>query len=107
MNRFNLVACVLLAAHCLLLLPDFTTMQAMAQPREQPAGILSLLKAGQSVGLKNDYGHWTLTVATGIPQSYRVEKLGRDHLVVVDITGVRRFHIPHTAISAVIELKVP
>lgn len=71
-------------------------------------GVLSSLKVGQPVSLKENIDSYQLTIIEGdlhIPQSHRVIEVGADWIVIEDVTGLNEASIPLTSIKAVIRFK--
>lgn len=79
-----------------------STMDLTAQEK----GFLSILKVGQSVGLKEASGRYEVTIFDGIPQGYKVIQVGQDFVVVEDVSGITELHIPIYSIKCITKLKV-
>ena len=78
--------------------------------QEQPKtiGVLSTLKVGQAVNLKEGGERYLITVIDGemnLPQPHKVLQIGTDWVVVEDFTGFNQTRIPITSIKAVVHFK--
>jgi len=70
-------------------------------------GILSVLKEGQSVNVKEVAGRYEITLIEDVPLSHKVIEVGADYVVVEDVAGVTETRIPVYSIKAIVRLKVP
>ena len=78
--------------------PTATSQPAPAAPRT----VLSPLKAGQAVTLKEKGSFWEISVLQDSAQTgHRVVEVADDHIVVTDDGGLIETRIPLTAIRAV------
>lgn len=87
-----------------------STFTATGQaPAEKQPNILSVLKEGQPVSIKEVSGRYDITTLEGVPvvQGYKVLTIGSDYLVVQDISGINEIHIPVYSIKAIIRVKLP
>ena len=78
-------------------------------PVEKQPNILSVLKEGQPVSIKEVSGRYDITTLVGVPgvQGHKVLMIGSDYLVVQDISGITEIHIPMYSIKAIIRVKLP
>lgn len=97
-----LFACFLVFAQ-----PGSTTAQ---DNQDQPASskFLNRLKPGQSVGLKEVEGRFSLTVFPGRSQivGHRVVFVAEDHIVVKDLAGVTETAIPVYSVTSIVTVRV-
>lgn len=93
----------------LLAVISFATFNATGQAPEKRHHVLSVLKEGQPVSLKEVQGRYEIGTIEGIaaPQGYKVIEIGDDFLVVQDITGINEIHIPVFSIKAITKVKPP
>jgi len=71
-----------------------------------PAGLLSVLKPGQTVGLSECGAAYELTISTTkILSKYKVAKVGRDYVVLNSQPKLIDIRIPVTSIRAIIHMK--
>ena len=86
----------------------FLTPILAQQEQPKPAGVLSTLKVGKAVNLKDDGQRYLITVIDGemnLPQSHKVLEVGTDFIVLEDFTGFNETRIPLTSIKAVVHFK--
>ena len=78
-------------------------------PVKPQIGVLSILKAGQSVNLKDIAGRYEIsTYDDGLTAlSHRVIEVGPDFVTVEDIAGVAETRIPIFSIKSFVRFKVP
>lgn len=78
-------------------------------PIEKQPNILSVLKEGQPVSIKEVSGRYDITTMEGVPvvQGHKVLTIGSDYLVVQDISEIHEIHIPVYSIKAIIRVKLP
>ena len=83
------------------------SVTAQASAEKQP-NILSVLREGQPVSIKEVSGRYDITTLEGVPvvQGYKVLTIGSDYLVVQDISGINEIHIPLWSIKAIIRVKL-
>ena len=91
-------------AVCLLGLGSITTGQAPGQQRRE---FLAVLKAGQSVLIKEVAGRFTISMLDDDPGSlsHKIVEVGTDYLTVEDIAGVQQTRIPVYSVSSIVRLK--
>ena len=91
----------------LLVLGVLTIMAQTPADRHRP--FLAVLKAGQSVSMKDVSGKYEISTVEGVAavQGHKVVEIGSDFVVVQDIFGVTESRIPVHSIKAIIRLKVP
>ena len=81
----------------------------MAQQEEtKPTGVLSKLKVGQTLNLKEAGDRFLITVIDGqlnLPQPHKVLEVGTDFIVLEDFTGFNETRIPLTSIKGVVHFK--
>ena len=103
MNRIPLIL-------LLLVVVSFSTFSVTAQaPAERQTNILSALKEGQPVSIKEVSGRYEISTLEGVPGvlGYKVMEIGVEYLVVQDISGINEIHIPVWSIKAIIRVKLP
>jgi len=70
------------------------------------AGLLSVLKVGQTVGLSEGNSGYELTISTTkILSRYKVAKVGADYVVLNSQPKLLDIRIPITSIRAIIHMK--
>ena len=70
------------------------------------AGLLAVLKPGQTVGLSERGSAYELTISTTkILSRYKVAKVGRDYVVLNSETKLLDIRIPVTSIRAIVHMK--
>ncbi len=85
-----------------LSLPPATSQPAPAARRT----VLSPLKAGQAVTLKEKGSLWEISVLQGVaPTGFTVSEVGEHFVVVTDDEGLIETRIPLTAVQAVKVIK--
>ena len=103
MNRISIMSLPLIAV-------AVSTFTVTAQsPADRGPNVLAVLKAGQSVSLKEVSGKYEINTVEGVAavQGHKVVEIGSDFVVVQDIFGVTESRIPVHSIKAIIRLKVP
>jgi hypothetical protein len=98
---------IFLALTAIIALSAFAVSgQAPESPRQ---GLLSALKEGQSVTVKQMGGRYEITAMDNIPAplGHTVIEIGPDWLTVEDIAGIIETRIPLYSITAIVRLKVP
>ena len=101
MNRptFGLIVCAIIAV---------ISIPAPGQDQDKPRrGFLSVLKAAQSVTVKENGGRYEVTVMDEVRLGHRITEVGADYLVVEDVAGVTETRIPIYSIKAIVRLKSP
>ncbi|MCX7408683.1 MAG: hypothetical protein NTZ32_11440 [Planctomycetales bacterium] len=98
-NKLILVALVALASFNV-------SGQAPDQPRKS---VLSVLKEGQAVTLKDNSGRFEIGTFDGGPimLGHKVVEVGTDYLTIEDIAGVIQTRIPIWSIKSIVKLTVP
>jgi len=87
------------------LVASFTaTSHGQDKPRK---GLLSVLKEGQSVSVKDVAGRYEITLIKDVKLGHKVIEVGSDYVVVEDAAGVTETRIPVYSIKAIVRLKVP
>ena len=66
-----------------------------------------MLKAAQSVTVKENGGRYEVTVMDEVRLGHRITEVGADYLVVEDVAGVTETRIPIYSIKAIVRLKSP
>ena len=90
----------------LVMMLVFLTPLFSQQEQPKPTGVLSTLKVGQNVNVKDDGQLYLITVVGGdTPQPHKVLEVGPDFLVVMDFTGINDTRIPLTSIKSVVQFK--
>lgn len=70
--------------------------------------VLSELRVGQPIALKDNGNSWTITYyQREMPTAYKVAEVGLDYVVVDGIGGVHRETIPIFAIKSVQQNNIP
>lgn len=76
-----------------------------AEPKK-PSGVLSGLRVGQSVSLKDTGSAFSITVFDPeLPQSHKVVEIGENFIVVWDIAEVTETTIPIYSVKAIVKVK--
>ncbi len=76
------------------------------KPAAGNAGLLSVLRQGQTVGLKECGSGYELTVSTAkILSRYKVAKVARDYVVLSNGPKLMEIRIPITSIRAILHMK--
>lgn len=91
-----------------LLLLVLTPLFGQQDESPKRTGVLSSLKIGQIVSVKESGERYLITVVDGdlkLPQSHKVSEIGADFVVVEDITGLNVVRIPLTSIKAVVHFR--
>ena len=75
---------------------------------ERGEGVLSVLTKGQAVNVNETAGRYEIGIFSNGPEmlGYNVVEVGRDYVIVEDVTHVREVRIPIYSIKAVTVLKV-
>ena len=97
-----------MAKFWLILVMALVLLTPLLAQQEQPKtiGVLSTLKVGQAVNVKDDGQRYLITVIGGeIPQPHKVLEVGPDFIVVKDFTGINETRIPLTSIKSVVHFK--
>ena len=69
-------------------------------------GVLSALKVGQSVSLKDEVSAFSITIFDPeLPQSHKVIEIGNNFIVVRDIAEVTETTIPIYSVKAIVKVK--
>lgn len=77
------------------------------QAPDHPKGFLSILKAGQSVDLKEVAGRYEIRSDGGMAMtSHKIVEVGSDYVVVAD-AGVADTRLPVYSIKSFVKFKVP
>jgi hypothetical protein len=72
----------------------------------KPTGILSCLRVGQSVGLKDAGAAYEITTyAQEVAGPYKVVEIAADHVAVQDLGGLQEIRIPVYAIKSIIHVR--
>ena len=94
-------SCLMLVMTLVILTPLFSQQE---QPK--PTGVLSTLKVGQNVNVKDEGQRYLITVVgEDIPQPHKVLEVGTDFIVVEDVAGRNETRIPLTSLKAVVHFK--
>ena len=103
MKRYFFVASLAIVSALAL-----TLIAAQPENKEPPSGFFGYLKKGQAVGLKDLGPAYEITVFSNgqAPLGYEVVEVGRDFLVLQDITGIQEVRIPIYAVKSITTLKV-
>lgn len=82
---------------------------ASGQAPNKPVGVLSVLRPGQSITLKDADGRYEIGIFANGPDllGHKVVEVGGDYVVVQDVSGVNEVRIPIYAVKAIVTLKVP
>ena len=85
-----------------------TLIAAQPENKEPPSAFLGYLKKGQAVGLKDLGTAYEITVFQNgqAPLGYEVVEVGRDYVVLRDITEIQEVRIPIYAVKSITTLKV-
>ena len=91
----------------LVMMLVFLTPLFSQQEQAKPMGVLSTLKVGQNVNVKEAGERYSITVIGGdmIPQPHKVLEVGADFVVVEDVAGKNETRIPLTSLKSVVHLK--
>lgn len=84
------------------------TFSALGQgPAQQRRGLLSVLKEGQSVTLKEADGRFALTLIEDAPDlaGHKVVEIGADYLAVEDVAGAIQTRIPIYSLKSIATIK--
>jgi hypothetical protein len=93
---------------CLVVLVAVLAFSAApgADVTKRPQSILSGLKVGQSVSLKDEGSAYTITAfEPELPQSHKVMEVGSDYVVVRDIAQVTETTIPIYTVKSIVKVK--
>lgn len=98
---------ILVSAVTAFLVLGVFTVSGQAPIEKQP-NVLSALKEGQPVSIKEVSGRYDITTLEGVSgvQGHKVLTIGSDYLVVQDISGITEIHIPVYSIKAIIRVKL-
>ncbi len=82
---------------------------ASGQAPAKPIGVLSVLRPGQPVTVKETTSGYEISVFQNGPDllGHKVVEVGGDYVVVQDVSGVNELRIPIYAVKAIVTLKVP
>lgn len=69
--------------------------------------LLSVLKEGQIVSVKEVFGRYEITVIKNAPVGSKVIEVGTDFVILEDPAGVMETSIHVTSIKSIIRLKLP
>jgi hypothetical protein len=85
-----------------------TLLAAQPEAKEPPSGFLGYLQKGQAVGLKDLGSAFEITVFPNgpAPLGYEVVEVGRDFVVLQDITKIQEVRIPVYSVKSITTLKV-
>ncbi|HWL08422.1 MAG TPA: hypothetical protein VNQ76_08460 [Planctomicrobium sp.] len=92
----------------LILLLVLTPLIAQEEVGSKPTGVLSTLRVGQMVNVKETGEKYLITIIDGdakLPVPHTVLEIGNDLVVVKDFTGLNETRIPLTSIKAVVHFK--
>lgn len=92
----------------LILVVVLSPLYAQEGKGPKPTGVLSSLKVGQPISLKENTDSYQLTIIEGdlhIPQSHKIVEVGADWIVIEDVTGLNEVRIPLTSFKAVVHFK--
>jgi hypothetical protein len=101
--RISVVVILLLALTTMVML----TLPATGHTEDKPSkGVLSALKEGQSVSVKEVAGRYDITVMPDEKLSHIVKEVGNDYLVVEDAVGLTETRIPVYSIKSIAIVKL-
>ena len=100
---------VAVALALLLVISGHHLTPVAAQPNAKPTGVLSTLKVGQTLIVKEVGDRYLLTIIEGQPgiQADIVLEVGQNYVVVEDLPKVHETRIPVTSIKAVVTVRIP
>jgi len=77
-------------------------------PARHPDGLLTVLKAGQAIALKEVGDKYEISFFQkgDLPLGHKIIEVGGDFVVVEDMAGTREMRIPVFSIKAIILLKI-
>ena len=85
-----------------------TLIAAQPEAKEPPSGFLGCLQKGEAVGLKDLGPAYEITVFSNgqAPLGYEVVEVGREFVVLKDITEIQEVRIPIYSVKSITTLKV-
>jgi len=102
-NAILLMALVALTATVAIAAADY---YGDPKPAKGGAGLLAVLKPGQTVSLNERGSAYELTISTTkILSRYKVAKVGRDYVVLSSEPKLLEIRIPVSSIRAIIHMK--
>lgn len=98
----------IITAACLLVLGGSFAVSSQEGRGWQDDGVLTVLRKGQAVGLKEVGGRFEINVMSNGPQvlGHKVIEVGHDFVILADIAGVTQHRIPLYSITAVTVVNV-